>query len=127
MNLIGFCDGSGHDACRTVEITASGWRLVEGKPPVRFIRAPGVLPLPVPQPGGRIDVSFSKARKRLIQLGRISDGSDAVSAPPAADRPSDKALPDNDLPLSQDGMDGLDGVAPTFSEAEVEFSDEVIL
>jgi hypothetical protein len=43
------------DDWRTVEITAAGWRVVEGKPAVRFIRAPGVLPLPVPQTGGSID------------------------------------------------------------------------
>jgi hypothetical protein len=74
-----------------------------------------------------IDVDFTKSGKRLVRLGRISDGSDAVGAAPPADCPSDKALPDNDLPLSKDGLDGMDGVAPTFSEAEVEFSDEVIL
>ena len=39
---------------RAVEIDAAGWRIVD-TPPVRFRRASGVLPLPVPVRGGKID------------------------------------------------------------------------
>jgi hypothetical protein len=38
---------------RAVEIDACGWRIVE-RPPVRFRRAPGMGPLPVPERGGSI-------------------------------------------------------------------------
>jgi hypothetical protein len=37
-----------------VEISPDGWRVI-GFPPVRFRRAAGMLPLPVPQRGGSID------------------------------------------------------------------------
>ena len=37
-----------------IEIDAKGWRLV-GEPPVRFRRAAGMLPLPIPQRGGKIN------------------------------------------------------------------------
>ena len=43
------------DTWRTVRIDPTGWQVVEGKPPVRFIRAPGMLPLPAPVAGGSID------------------------------------------------------------------------
>ena len=39
---------------RAVEIGADGWRVLE-RPPVRFRRAPGMLPLPVPERGGSIE------------------------------------------------------------------------
>src|SRR6185369_5433443 len=39
---------------RAVEIGTDGWRLL-GCPPVRFRRAPGMLPLPVPERGGSIE------------------------------------------------------------------------
>src|ERR1700737_4488779 len=39
---------------RAVEIGADGWRLI-GSPPVRFRRAAGMLPLPVPQRGGSME------------------------------------------------------------------------
>jgi len=38
---------------RAVEIDAAGWRIT-GAPPVRFRRAPGMLPLPVPVLGGSL-------------------------------------------------------------------------
>jgi hypothetical protein len=38
---------------RAVEIGPDGWRII-GSPPVRFRRAPGMLPLPMPQRGGSI-------------------------------------------------------------------------
>jgi hypothetical protein len=37
-----------------VEIGADGWRAI-GVPPVRFRRSAGMLPLPVPEPGGSIE------------------------------------------------------------------------
>jgi hypothetical protein len=39
---------------RAVDIGPDGWR-VTGSPPVRFRRPAGMLPLPVPQPGGSIE------------------------------------------------------------------------
>src|SRR5215468_1739319 len=43
------------DECwRAVEIGPDGWRVI-ASPPVRFRRAAGMLPLPVPQPGGSIE------------------------------------------------------------------------
>jgi hypothetical protein len=43
------------DECwRAVEIGPGGWQVV-GSPPVRFRRAAGMLPLPVPQRGGSIE------------------------------------------------------------------------
>ena len=51
------------DECwRAVEVGASGWRIVSA-PPVRFIRTPGMLPLPVPERGGSIE-----ALARLLNL-----------------------------------------------------------
>ena len=43
----------GDEAWRAVEIDASGWRVIE-KPPVRFRRAAGVKPLPMPVSGGSV-------------------------------------------------------------------------
>lgn len=40
---------------RAIEITAEGWRLVAA-PPVKFRRAPGMLPLPEPTRGGDLDM-----------------------------------------------------------------------
>jgi hypothetical protein len=37
-----------------IEIDAKGWRLVS-EPPLRFRRAPGMLPLPIPERGGKIE------------------------------------------------------------------------
>src|SRR5207244_9587555 len=42
------------DCWRAVETGPDGWRVI-GSPPVRFRRAAGMLPLPVPQPGGSIE------------------------------------------------------------------------
>jgi hypothetical protein len=43
------------DECwRAVEIGPSGWCII-GSPPVRFCRAAGMLPLPLPQVGGSIE------------------------------------------------------------------------
>jgi len=65
--------------------------------------------------------------KRLVRLGRIPDGLDGMGASPAANRQNDNPLLYKELQPSEDGTDGMDGVAPIFSEAEVEFSDEVNL
>jgi hypothetical protein len=40
---------------RAVAIGADGWRVI-GCPPVRFRRSPGILPLPVPERGGSIEI-----------------------------------------------------------------------
>ena len=55
---VGGIDGSlyldlGDKAWRAIEITTTGWRVVEN-PPVRFRRAAGMQPLPVPAPGGSV-------------------------------------------------------------------------
>jgi hypothetical protein len=43
----------GDKAWRAVEISAAGWRVI-ANPPVRFRRAAGMQPLPVPVPGGSV-------------------------------------------------------------------------
>ena len=42
------------DAWRAVEVTKTGWRVID-RPPVRFRRTAGMLPLPVPQEGGDVN------------------------------------------------------------------------
>ena len=44
----------GDETWRAVEITATGWRVIDS-PPVRFRRAAGMQPLPVPLSGGSIE------------------------------------------------------------------------
>ena len=44
----------GDDAWRAVEIDAAGWRVIDD-PPVRFRRAAGMQPLPMPVPGGSVE------------------------------------------------------------------------
>jgi hypothetical protein len=44
----------GDEMWRAVEIDAFGWRVID-KPPVRFRRASGMQPLPIPVPGGSIE------------------------------------------------------------------------
>ena len=39
---------------RAIEVDADGWRVVDN-PPIRFRRAPGMQPLPIPTRGGSID------------------------------------------------------------------------
>ena len=56
---VGGVDGSlyldlGDEAWRAIEITTTGWRVVEN-PPVRFRRAAGMQPLPIPAPGGSVE------------------------------------------------------------------------
>ncbi len=51
-------------AWRHIEITPTGWRIINSSDcPVRFIRPPGMLPLPAPTPGGSMD-----ALRALINL-----------------------------------------------------------
>jgi hypothetical protein len=45
----------GDERWRAVEIGPDGWRVVD-HPPVRFRRPPGLLPIPVPQRGGSIEL-----------------------------------------------------------------------
>ena len=45
----------GDEAWRAVEIDTTGWRVID-KPPVRFRRAAGVQPLPMPVPGGSVEI-----------------------------------------------------------------------
>jgi hypothetical protein len=40
---------------RTVSVGADGWRVL-GCPPVRFRRSPGMLPLPMPERGGSVEI-----------------------------------------------------------------------
>ena len=50
----------------------SGWRVVQ-RPPVRFVRTPGTLPLPVPEKGGSIETLRSLvnvADEQNFVLGR---------------------------------------------------------
>ena len=44
----------GDETWRVVEIDAGGWRVIDD-PPVRFRRAAGMQPLPMPMPGGSIE------------------------------------------------------------------------
>jgi hypothetical protein len=44
----------GNRAWQAVEVMSYGWRIAE-KPPIRFRRSPGMLPLPAPLRGGRIE------------------------------------------------------------------------
>jgi hypothetical protein len=44
----------GDEAWRAVEIDTTGWRVID-KPPVRFRRAAGVKPLPMPVPDGSVN------------------------------------------------------------------------
>jgi hypothetical protein len=57
---VGGLDGSlyldlADEKWRAIEIDATGWRILD-KPPVRFRRASGMQPLPVPMPGGSVEI-----------------------------------------------------------------------
>ena len=53
----------GDESWRAVEIDTTGWRVIDD-PPVRFRRAAGMRPLPVPVPGGSVETlrSFLNVR-----------------------------------------------------------------
>jgi hypothetical protein len=55
------------DQWRAVEIASDGWRVI-AKPPVRFRRPSGLLPLPLPQRGGSLG-----ALRRLLNLPNQDD------------------------------------------------------
>ena len=55
------------DAWRAVEIDATGWRVVD-KPLVRFRRAAGMTPLPIPAPGGSVE-----ALRPFLNVGSDDD------------------------------------------------------
>ena len=57
------------DDWRVVEVDAHGWRVVPDAP-VRFRRTPGMLALPVPQPGGSI--------QELAELLNVRNGDDVI-------------------------------------------------
>src|SRR3974377_396026 len=67
---------------RAVEIGADGWRII-GSPPVRFRRAAGMLPLPMPEKGRPID-----ALARFLNLPATNDFVLVVAWLLAALRPS---------------------------------------
>ena len=54
----------GDATSRAVEIDAAGWRVIDN-PPVRFRRAAGMQPLPVPAAGGSIEILRSFLRSFL--------------------------------------------------------------
>jgi len=45
----------GNESWEAVQITSRGWSIFAGRPPVKFIRPRGMLPLPTPQRGGTIN------------------------------------------------------------------------
>ena len=62
------------DRCwRVVEIGRDGWRIIT-HPPVRFRRAAGMLPLPIPETGGSIEtlISFLNIQTRDDQVLVVS-------------------------------------------------------
>src|SRR5262245_61814246 len=66
---------------QAVEIASGGWRVID-KPPVRFRRPPGLLPLPLPKRGGSLDTL-----RHLLNLPRHDDFVLAVAWLLAALRP----------------------------------------
>lgn len=55
------------EAWRAVEIDREGWRVI-ASPPVRFRRTPGMQSLPIPEPGGSIELL-----RRFLNITRESD------------------------------------------------------
>jgi hypothetical protein len=48
----------GDDDCTVVKITTAGWEIITN-PPVKFCRAPGMLPIPIPTRGGSIEMLYT--------------------------------------------------------------------
>ena len=79
----------GDETWRAVEIDATGWRVIDN-PPVRFRRAAGMQPLPIPVPR-RIDrdaalVPQRPVRRRFRAGGRLGAGLPAQSRSLSGDR-----------------------------------------
>jgi hypothetical protein len=72
----------GNTQWQAVEITPSGWHIVD-TPPVKFRRAKGMLPLPLPLPGGSL-----AALRRFLNLAAEEDWRLLVSWLIAALRPT---------------------------------------
>ena len=53
---------------RAVQIGPDGWQVVTS-PPVRFRRAAGMLPLPIPQRGGSIEALAERSSRRSARVG----------------------------------------------------------
>ncbi len=79
----------GDETWRAVEIDATGWRVIDN-PPVRFRRAAGMQPLPVPVAGGSVEAlrSFLNVQSdaRLRPGGRLGAGVLAQSRSLSGDR-----------------------------------------
>ena len=60
------------EAWRAVEITAAGWRVVTN-PPVRFRRAPGMKPLPVPVSAPLTSLASLNKLRALLNVGGKSE------------------------------------------------------
>jgi hypothetical protein len=89
----------GDPAWTAVEVTSTDWHLVTN-PPVKFRRSRGLLALPIPVPGGRID-----NLREFLNLGRDENWVFAVAWLVAALRPSG--------PYSILGIHGEHGSAKT--------------
>jgi hypothetical protein len=72
----------GDDQWRAVEITSSGWKVVE-RPPVKFRRSRGMLPLALPEPGAHLS-----DLRCFLNLGSDEDWIAVASWLHAAARPS---------------------------------------
>lgn len=72
----------GDEHWQAVEITAGGWRVV-ASPPVKFRRARGMLPLPLPVPGGTLE-----DLRPFVHLATAADWCVVVSWVVAALRPT---------------------------------------
>lgn len=64
----------GDEDWRTIRVTADDWEVLKGPSPVRFIRRPGMRPLPIPQPGGVLNrlwayVNIAEEADRKLVVG----------------------------------------------------------
>jgi hypothetical protein len=76
----GYLDGKmyidlGDPIWRAVEITATGWRVIE-KPPLQFLRSPSIRPLPEPEAGSLIEelwrfLNVASETDRILVVGWI--------------------------------------------------------
>ena len=79
----------GDETWRAVEIDATGWRVIDN-PPVRFRRASGMKPMPIPVRGGSVETlrSFLNVQigRRFRAGGRLGAGLPAQSRSLSGDR-----------------------------------------